>query len=47
MSRSARKKCSATSPTSNRGPLPPDAAKRVFERIIDEMRKVQRERMEK
>jgi chorismate mutase len=31
----------------NRGPLPPDAAKRVFERIIDEMRKVQRERMEK
>jgi chorismate mutase-like protein len=32
---------------SNRGPLPPDSAKRVFERIIDEMRKVQRERMEK
>ncbi len=31
----------------NHGPLPPDAAKRVFERIIDEMRKVQRERMEK
>ncbi len=31
----------------NRGPLPPDAAKRVFERIIDEMRKVQRGRMEK
>ena len=31
----------------NRGPLPADAAKRVFERIIDEMRKVQRERMEK
>ena len=32
---------------SNHGPLPADAAKRVFERIIDEMRKVQRERMEK
>jgi chorismate mutase-like protein len=32
---------------SNKGPLPADAAKRVFERIIDEMRKVQRERMEK
>ncbi len=31
----------------NTGPLPPDAAKRVFERIIDEMRKVQRERMAK
>ncbi len=31
----------------NKGPLPPDAAKRIFERIIDEMRKVQRERMEK
>lgn len=31
----------------NRGPLPQDAAKRVFERIIDEMRKVQRQRMEK
>ena len=31
---------------SNRGPLPPDAVKRVFERIIDEMRKVQRMRME-
>ncbi len=29
----------------NSGPMPPDAAKRVFERIIDEMRKVQRERM--
>ena len=31
----------------NQGPLSPDAVKRVFERIIDEMRKVQRERMEK
>jgi chorismate mutase-like protein len=30
----------------NRGPLSSDAVKRVFERIIDEMRKVQRERME-
>ena len=30
----------------NTGPLPHDAAKRIFERIIDEMRKVQRDRME-
>ena len=30
----------------NRGPLSGDAVKRVFERIIDEMRKVQRVRME-
>jgi chorismate mutase len=30
----------------NRGPLAPDALKRVFERIIDEMRKVQADRME-
>ena len=29
----------------NAGPLPADAVKRVFERIIDEMRTVQRERM--
>jgi chorismate mutase-like protein len=29
----------------NRGPLPEDAMKRIFERIIDEMRKVQRDRM--
>ncbi len=29
----------------NSGPLPDDAAKRVFERIIDEMRTVQRMRM--
>jgi chorismate mutase len=30
----------------NHGPLSSDAAKRIFERIIDEMRKLQRERME-
>ncbi len=30
----------------NRGPLAPEAVKRVFERIIDEMRKVQRDQME-
>jgi chorismate mutase-like protein len=30
----------------NSGPLPPDAVKRIFERIIDEMRTVQRNRME-
>ena len=30
----------------NHGPLSGDAVKRVFERIIDEMRKVQRVRME-
>jgi chorismate mutase-like protein len=30
----------------NQGPLSSDAAKRIFERIIDEMRKLQRERME-
>ena len=29
----------------NTGPLSPEAAKRVFERIIDEMRTVQRDRM--
>lgn len=29
----------------NRGPLPPEAVKRVFERIIDEMRTVQKIRM--
>jgi chorismate mutase len=29
----------------NHGPLPADAVKRVFERIIDEMRTIQRERM--
>lgn len=26
----------------NRGPLPPEAVKRIFERIIDEMRTIQR-----
>ncbi len=30
----------------NSGPLTPAAVKRIFERIIDEMRKVQRDRME-
>jgi hypothetical protein len=30
----------------NAGPLPADAARRIFERIIDEMRVVQRVRME-
>jgi chorismate mutase len=29
----------------NTGPLPPEAVKRVFERIIDEMRNVQKLRM--
>jgi chorismate mutase len=29
----------------NAGPLSPDAAKRIFERIIDEMRKIQRDKM--
>ncbi len=29
----------------NHGPLPGDAAKRIFERIIDEMRQVQRVKM--
>ena len=29
----------------NAGPLPPEAVKRVFERVIDEMRTVQRTRM--
>lgn len=31
--------------TNNTGPLPPDAVKRLFERIIDEMRTVQHHRM--
>ncbi|HWQ53649.1 MAG TPA: chorismate mutase [Bryobacteraceae bacterium] len=30
----------------NGGPLPAESVKRIFERIIDEMRKVQRVRME-
>ncbi len=29
----------------NRGPLPPEAVKRIFERIIDEMRTVQQRKM--
>ena len=29
----------------NRGPMPPEAVKRVFERIIDEMRNVQKMKM--
>ena len=32
--------------THNAGPLSTEAARRVFERIIDEMRRVQKERME-
>jgi chorismate mutase len=30
---------------SNPGPLTPDALKRIFERIIDEMRSIQKQRM--
>lgn len=30
----------------NQGPLAPDAVKRIFERIIDEMRSIQRAKME-
>jgi chorismate mutase-like protein len=30
---------------SNTGPMPNDAVRRIFERIMDEMRKIQRERM--
>jgi chorismate mutase len=30
----------------NGGPLPPDAVRRIFERIIDEMRSIQRPVME-
>jgi chorismate mutase len=29
----------------NHGPMPPDSVKRIFERIIDEMRTIQRNRM--
>ena len=32
--------------SNNHGPLPDDALKRIFERIIDEMRRVQKVRME-
>jgi chorismate mutase len=31
---------------SNQGPMSGDALRRIFERIIDEMRKIQRVRME-
>ncbi len=31
---------------SNRGPLTSDALRRIFERVIDEMRQIQRVRME-
>src|SRR5579863_7725818 len=31
--------------SNNGGPLPDDALRRIFERIIDEMRKVQKDRM--
>lgn len=31
----------------NSGPLPPEAVKRIFERVIDEMRTVQKQRMKK
>lgn len=31
--------------SNNHGPLPDDAVKRVFERIIDEMRTIQQQRM--
>lgn len=32
--------------SNNGGPMPNDAVKRIFERIIDEMRKIQKDRME-
>lgn len=32
--------------SNNHGPLAPDAVKRIFERIIDEMRSIQRAKME-
>jgi len=31
----------------NHGPLPPEAVKRIFERVIDEMRTLQKMRMQK
>jgi chorismate mutase-like protein len=31
----------------NHGPLPPDAVRRIFERVIDEMRTLQKMRMQK
>ena len=33
--------------SNNGGPMPNDAVKRIFERIVDEMRRVQRDRMRK
>ena len=37
----------ANAMASNPGPLPPEAVKRIFERIVDEMRVVQKTKMEK
>lgn len=37
----------ANAMASNAGPLPPEAVRRIFERIIDEMRVVQKTKMEK
>ena len=31
----------------NHGPLPPESVRRIFERVIDEMRQLQKVRMEK
>ena len=33
--------------SNNRGPLPDDAIRRLYERIVDEMRTLQRERMKR
>ena len=46
MSRSARTRSSPTSSSTNSGPLPHEAVKRIFERIVDEMRVVQKNKME-
>ena len=43
---SARTRCSPTSPARTAGPITQEAIRRVFERIIDEMRTIQRLRME-
>ena len=37
----------ANATSSNPGPLSPEAVQRIFERIIDEMRVVQKAKMEK
>jgi len=37
----------ANAMSSNPGPLPADGVKRIFERIMDEMRVVQKKKMEK